>query len=76
MMTPGSCHYHRLWPISLKCVWVHSHVFSAIFTKGDNISAFLFAFPADIALQNLGLLLKKRIYSKRGKFFPLRVNTP
>ena len=42
--------------------------------KGDNFHDFLFASFADIAHPIWRLPLKKRICSKRSKFFPLRVN--
>ena len=51
-------------------------LFSAIFTKGNNYSDFLFT-----SLDNIGVLIcclyfKKRICSRRRKSFPLRVDSP
>ena len=43
-------------------------------TKGDNLCDFLFASLDIIALPNLSQLLKERISSLRGKFFPLTVD--
>ena len=47
--------------------------FSIIFTEGNNFRDFLFASLADITTPNWGSPVKKRICSKRSKFFPLSV---
>ena len=47
--------------------------FSAMFSKGYNFHYFLFAYLEDKVFPKWGLLLKKRICSKRSKFFPFRV---
>ena len=48
--------------------------FSTIFTKGRNFYDYLFAFLSNKTFPKRGRLLKKRIFSKRSKFFPFRVD--
>ena len=55
--------------------WLHLHVFSAIFTKGNNFCDFLFASLDDKAYLKLGLLLKEGICCQRSKLFPIRHNS-
>ena len=59
----------------LKCVYGYSfHVFSAIFTKGNNFGDFLFSTLGNKIFPQWDLILKLRICSSRSKFFPLRVD--
>ena len=46
----------------------------SIFTKGNNLSDFLFASQDEETIQKQGQLLKERICSCRSKFFPLRAD--
>ena len=59
---------------TLGSAYGHTSIFSAIFTKRNNFSDFLFASLDDETLPKRDQLLKERICSYRSKSFPLRVD--
>ena len=58
----------------LRCIGTPLCFFQQFFAKGNNFCDFLFAFLADVVLLNWGLLLQEKIFSKKSKFSPLKVN--
>ena len=51
--------------LHLRCMGTFQHFFSAIFTKGDNLSSFLFAFPAGMALLEQILSFESKSFLRR-----------